>query len=77
MFSHHEQLRAKNRTSGNKIQSRKAKLHVNANFCELNLAPIYKNDIGSLFKEWDWGVDDLQERYTDGLIQKITGLLNS
>lgn len=77
IFSHHEQLRSKNRSSGNKIQSRKAKLHVNANFCELNLAPIYKNDIGLLLKEWDWGIDDLQERYSDEMIKKITALLNS
>lgn len=26
---------------------------------------------------WDWGVDDLQERYTENLVEKIIILLNN
>lgn len=40
-----------------------------------DLSSQYRAQMGLLFKKWDWGVDDLQERYTQGIVEKIVGLM--
>ena len=37
----------------------------------------YRDNVLALFKQWDWDVDDLEERYTKSVIDKIVRLLQT
>lgn len=76
LFSHLEDIKSRVKSNADKItNSRKVKLHVSQIWCNLDLASIYREKITPLFQEWDWGVDDLEERYTKNTVLKIVELL--
>ena len=59
----------------NRKIARKVFLHVNKEWAELDIRPMFREKLTSLMQCWDWGFDDIEERFDKGLSKKIQELL--
>lgn len=62
------------RTNGTK--SRKINLQFLTNIAESDLTEPFKDVVTKLFRDWDWGQDDIRERFHKNVAEKIIRILN-
>lgn len=68
-------MEGNHRQSGSKHFSRRIRYHVNAEWSEYDLKPMFREKLLTLMGLWDWGMDDIQERFDRGLADKIQAIL--
>ena len=51
-------------------------MHINKEWSELNLRNVFKEKLGVLWTRWDWGADDVEERFSKDTAKKILEVLN-
>lgn len=73
-----DSLTKKNRTRNNGVKGagRKALFQINKEWSEMDLKGLFREKLGNLWKKWDWGADDLQERYSQSDCSKILAILS-
>lgn len=50
---------------------KKIRLHINEKWVLADLSGMYREKVGNMLNLWDWGEDDLHERFSKNIVEKM------